>query len=106
MTFRYIKQTSTGKTITDSSGDHAWSIESETVTNDRMLADCAAATGFDISDLEIASDPDLSNVHKMPAPVDTTVEDKAAANRAFLQVLADAVKEHGTIEAALASLGD
>ena len=106
MTFRYIKQTSTGKTITDSSGENAWSIGSETVTDDRMLEDCAAGTGFDISDLEIASDPDLSNVHKMPAPVDTTVEDKAAANRAFLQVLADAVKEHGTIEAALASLGD
>jgi len=103
---RYIKQVSTGKTITDSTGANAWMIESETVSNDRMLQDCAAGTGFDVADLEIATEPDLSNVHKMPAPVDTTEEDKAAASRALLQVLADAVKEHGTIEAAIASLGD
>ena len=69
-----------------------------------MLEDCAAATGFDVSDLEIAIAPDLSNVHKMPAPVDKSGEREAAANRAFLQLLADAVADHGSIEEALESL--
>ena len=96
---RYIKQVSTGKTITDSTGANAWMIESETVSDDRMLEDCAAATGFDVSDLEIASEPDLSNVHKMPAPTPKPTPEEKASDAAA-EIFKQMISKYGSLAAA------
>ena len=64
-----------------------------------MLADCAAATGFDVSDLEIASEPDLSNVHKMPAPTPLPTPEEIATEAAA-EIFKQMISKYGSIAAA------